>query len=214
MSWRGRIALFCAAAALLAAGAALLALGGDRRGEERRAKGAGAEGAGGPKASAPAPAQALEELRRVEDERGERGRPPRAIQKLERVEEHEAPSELEWLHDERRTAEPIARRFFAAFSLYELGRHPAGVELELRATATRGFARELIAMPPRVPARGRAPARARLRELELVPGRYAPSGELLELELLATVSREGRRSPLAIEMRREPGGWRVSGLGR
>lgn len=214
MSRRGRIALFCAAAALLAAGAAVLVIAGEGPGEERPAENGAAASKSGPTAGPPPPAEVLEESRGRSRGRHEGGAPPDAIEELEQLEEGEAPSELERLGGERRAAEPTARRFFAAFSLYELGRLSARVERELRATATRAFARELISLPPRVPGGARAPARARFGALQLVPGRYAPSGELAELELIATVGREGERSPMAIEMRREPGGWRVSGLGR
>ena len=83
------------------------------------------------------------------------------------------------LRDEVRTA---ARRFLAAFGRYEVGERGAGLARALRATATPGFAARLLAAPPRAPAAGRYPPRARLGRVEvafvaLSPPRAIVSGE-------------------------------------
>jgi len=51
----------------------------------------------------------------------------------------------------RSHAAPIAQRFFAAFSRYELGRLDRRVVSALEATATAQLARQLLEQPPRAP---------------------------------------------------------------
>ncbi len=75
-----------------------------------------------------------------------------------------------------------ARRFLAAFGRYEVGERGSGLARALRATATPGFAARLLAAPPRAPAAGRYPPRARLGRVEvsfvaLSPPRAIVSGE-------------------------------------
>ena len=74
-----------------------------------------------------------------------------------------------------------ARRFLAAFLRYEVGDLGPGVKAALRATATPAFAARLLARPPRAPAPGRFPPRARLGRVEvafvsLVPPRAIAGG--------------------------------------
>lgn len=113
----------------------------------------------------------------------------------------------------RRQAEPIARRFLAAFARYELG---AGqrVQDELRATATRKLASDLLAAPPRSTAAGRPDARAQITggfDLVLLGGRRSQVGRI---ELVGERRRGAGRFPVSVEMRRVGGTWRVSRLGR
>lgn len=111
-------------------------------------------------------------------------------------------------------AEPVARRFFSAFSLYELGELDGRVKAKLRVTASAPFARELIAAPPRTPGGAERPARARLGALEFVAGEVDPRRERLSgAELVGDVRRSGERSAIAIELVRERQDWRVGGLG-
>lgn len=75
-----------------------------------------------------------------------------------------------------------ARRFLAAFTRYEVGERGPGVARALRANATPGFAARLLAAPPRAPAAGRYPPRARPGRIEvafvaLSPPRAIVSGE-------------------------------------
>lgn len=109
-------------------------------------------------------------------------------------------------------AEPVARRFFAAFSRYELGERSAGVARALRASATAAFARELLAAPPRRVA-GIPAAPASLGRVEFVPG-HSDDGRLVGAEIVGVTRRDGRAQPISIELEAERGGWRVSGLGR
>jgi len=137
---------------------------------------------------------------RREDPRGEPGPTPRVLRLYERT---------------RAEAEPAARRFLAAFSLYEVGRLDEEVGRELRVTATRVFAEELLAAPPRVPRGVSKLERALLRRLEFVPGEPDASGRrLVSGELVGLVRRDGGEETIAIELRRSGRGWRVSGLGR
>lgn len=116
---------------------------------------------------------------------------------------------------DRAAAESIARRFFAAFARYELGELDPCIEASLRATATGAFARELIATPPRIPQPVRELGVAVLRRLEFVPGQIDGRKDgLLTAELVGSVERGGERTPIAIELAREGGEWRVAGIGR
>lgn len=109
-------------------------------------------------------------------------------------------------------AEPVARRFFAAFSRYELGDRSAGVARALRAGATAAFARELLAAPPRR-VTGAPAAPASLGRVEFVPG-TSDGGRLVGAEIVGVTRRDGRAEPISIELEAERDGWRVSGLGR
>jgi hypothetical protein len=140
------------------------------------------------------------EAARREDPRGEPGPTARLLRLYERT---------------RGEAEPAARRFFAAFSLYEVGRLGGDVGRELRVTSTGAFAQQLLGAPPRVPRGVSKPERAFLRRLEFVPGEPDASGrQLVSGELVGLVRRGGAEETIAIELRRSGRGWRVSGLGR
>lgn len=111
-------------------------------------------------------------------------------------------------------AEPAARRFFDAFSLYEVGLDEE-VGRELRVTATPAFAQQLLSAPPRVSRGVSKPERAFLGRLEFVPGEPDASGRrLVSGELVGVVQRGAGEDTIAIELRRSGRGWRVSGLGR
>jgi hypothetical protein len=125
------------------------------------------------------------------------------------------PSVLRLYERTRAEAEPAARRFFAAFSLYEVGRLDEEVGRELRVGATPAFAEQLLSAPPRMPRGVSKPERAFVRRLEFVPGEPDASGRrLVSGELVGVVQRGGGEETIAIELRRSGGGWRVSGLGR
>jgi hypothetical protein len=140
------------------------------------------------------------EAARREDPHAEPGPRPEVLRLYERT---------------RAEAEPVARSFFGAFSLYELGNLDAEVRGELRATATAAFAERLLSVPPRVAPGAPTLERARLGRLEFVPGEPDASGRrLVSGELVGVVRRDARGGTIAIELRRSGGGWRVSGLGR
>lgn len=134
---------------------------------------------------------------RREDPQGEPGPRPATVALYERA---------------QAKAEPVARRFFAAFSRYELGERSAGVARALRASATAAFARELLAAPPRRVA-GAPAAPASLGRVEFIPGRSG-GGRLVGGEIVGVTRRDGRAEPISIELEAERGSWRVSGLGR
>lgn len=210
MSARRRFALFAALLAPLVVAAVLLANNG---GEDEIARPPATRGPHDERAPL-APqlrARAAERIARAEirreaeaarreDPHGEPGPTPRVLRLYERT---------------RAEAEPAARRFFAAFSLYEVGRLDEEVGPELRAAATPAFAGRLLSAPPRMPPGLSKPARAFLRRLEFVPGEPDASGRrLVSGELVGLVRRGGGEETIAIELRRSGGGWRVSGLGR
>jgi hypothetical protein len=113
----------------------------------------------------------------------------------------------------QRSAEPIARRFFAAYSLYELGRLDDRVRAGLEATATGPFAAALLGAPPRVPPGAEAPPRAELGPLQLVP--LAGEGRSLEsIELVGAVRRGAASETFAILLERHGRPWLVTGVGR
>ena len=106
-------------------------------------------------------------------------------------------------------AESVARRFFRAFSHYELGRLDRAAAHEIRRTATPLLARALRSRP-RVLG---APSRARLDQIRVggVQGAY---GKVVRLELVGRVRRGRSARTISIEMvRKVGGGWRVAGLG-
>lgn len=122
--------------------------------------------------------------------------------------------DLRWLDRQRARAEPVARRFFAAFSRYELGEVDRRIEAQLRATATRHFAAELRRSPPRTTIGSSSTPRGALGGLEFVAGRLDDRGELRSGELVGSVRRGERRSPIALEVVQLAGEWRVAGVGR
>jgi len=113
-------------------------------------------------------------------------------------------------------AEPVARRFFAAYSLYEIDGLGRELAAELRATATERFAAQLLARPPLLPITAKQPVRAMLLgALELVPlAGEQPSARLRKAEFIGRVDRGGEETPTAITITLRRDGWRVSGIGR
>lgn len=107
-------------------------------------------------------------------------------------------------------AEPVARCFFAAFSLYEVGRLDRATAHQIERTSTSALARKL-ASPPRVSG---APTRARLGPVHLGGVRIV-HGKTAALELIGRVSRAGRSRTISIQLVRASAGdrWRVAGLG-
>lgn len=203
MSRRSRIVVFAALCLLLAtAGALLIALG--------------------PSQTPPPAAEPRATSGRPEFEELER----QAVQRQQRVEprilrdgvaEHEEEPPPPPIYEQtRRVAEPVARRFFAAYSLYEIGRLDRAVERDLRTSADPDFAEELLSALPRVPTGGARPPRAELGRLQLVPGAQdAPQAELTSIELVGEVRRAGEGSALlAISLELLDGRWRVRGIGR
>ena len=102
-----------------------------------------------------------------------------------------------------------AYRFLAAFGRYEVGDLDPGVRAALRATATPAVAAALLARPPRAPAPGAFPPRARLGRVEVAFVSVAPPR--------AIVSGEARRGgvPAQFSFLFEPRGgrWLASGPG-
>lgn len=205
MSRRSRLVAFGALCLLLvAAGAVLIALG--------------------PSETSPPPAETttvdrgrpeFSELEERAEVRGERVE--EQILKNGVAEEEEEPPPPPIYGQTRKVAEPVARRFFAAYSLYEIGRLDASVRRELTATADADLAAELLAEPPRLPPGGKRPPRAELgRRLQLVPGPQETSQEeLTSIELVGDVTRAGEGTVLlAIAMELDGRRWRVTGLGR
>lgn len=112
-----------------------------------------------------------------------------------------------------RAAEPVGRRFFAAFARYELGKVDRELVATLRSTASAGFARELLRSPPRLPpATGKIPKLAVLGRVEFVPGAVS-RGRIVGGELVGYVSRGGRSEPIALRLALEHGRWRIAGIG-
>ena len=210
MSARRRLALFAALLAPLVVAAVLLASNGGEDEIARPPATRGPDDERAPLASqlraraaeriAHAAIRREAEAARREDPHGELGPPAKALRLYERT---------------RAEAEAAARRFFAPFSLYEVGRLDEEVGRELRVTATPTFAQQLLSAPPRMPPGVSKPERALLRRLEFVPGEPGASGcRLVSGELVGSVLRRGGEATIAIELRRVGRGWRVSGLGR
>lgn len=107
----------------------------------------------------------------------------------------------------RAEAEPVVDRFLSAFGDYELGRLTPEVRADIRATATRDFARELLAEPPRIPLGEADPVRAEVVKVEIYLAPDASEGTAN-----ATLERRGSRTRTTFLLRRRDGGWRVSGL--
>lgn len=148
------------------------------------------------------------ELRR-EQERGE----ARALEPPHGEEDAPRPRDLRRIERQGAEAERIARRFFAAFTRYELGLLAPLTEARLRETATARLSRLLLAEPPRLPAGREPPALAELGAVEFAPAAVR-RGEIRTAELVGWVDRAGNRTPLAIDLELRARGWRVSGIGR
>jgi hypothetical protein len=211
---RARIALFAFAATLLLGAGTRFALSG---GEEPAAPALSPEGAG----SGEAPTEEVEAIRdRIVAEAqaevdAERARELRALDPRE-DRDHAQPRR----RDVRRLARieadaaAVADEFFAAFARYELGGVDATIRAAFRRTATWGFARTLLAEPPRIPPGVESPVRAELVELQFVARESDPERlEVLAGELVGEVERDGERTPIAIEVVND-GGWRVAGVSR
>lgn len=205
MSRRGRLVVFCGLCLLLvAAGAVLIALG--------------------PSERPPPPAETttadrgrpeFEELEEKAERRQERAEETIARNGVADHEEEPPPPPI--YERTRKVAGPVARRFFDAYSLYEIGRLGASVRRELTVTSDADLAAELLSAPPRLPAGGRHPKRAELgHRLQLVPGAQDGSQEkLTAIELVGDVRRPGEKAVLlAIAMELDGRRWRVTGLGR
>lgn len=102
-----------------------------------------------------------------------------------------------------------ARPFLSAFARYEVGDVGVGVRLGLRRAATSGFARRLLASPPRPSRVGGFVGRARIERLDT---RFVAADASRAL-----VSGRFRRGALPEEFAflfvRRAGGWRASGPG-
>lgn len=99
----------------------------------------------------------------------------------------------------------VARRFAAAFVLYETGRGSSDVRTAFGETATPRLAEALLKRPPRLPATVEVP---KAKVLNLVPGPREGDTYTVSVSLL----RVGVTSELRIDMRREAksGDWRVT----
>ncbi len=93
-----------------------------------------------------------------------------------------------------------------AYLRFEVGDSAARVRRALRRTATTGFARDLLANPPRTA--GVRPRAGRLDGLEL-----ADDATLADMTVVATIARGDTVTPLTLHVERTAGGWRVGGLG-
>lgn len=209
MSGRRRSALVAVLLAPLGAAALLL---GNHGGEDEVGQVPGSPSAGGE------PAPSVPGLRARTAERVVRAENRREAEVARREDPHGEPGPTPQTRVYERTraaAEPAARRFFAAFSLYEAGLANIEVRREIRATATPAFAEELAAAPPRMPPGASRPERGFLGRLEFVPAEPDASGRrLISGELVGVVHRGAAVETIAIELRGSDRGWRVSGLGR
>jgi hypothetical protein len=108
------------------------------------------------------------------------------------------------------SVKPPARRFLRAFFRYEIGDIDSGVARALRTFATPGFARQLLATPPRRSPSGPLRLPARLAALEV--GVVAPDASRV------VVSGEARRGPASEQFSfvfvRAAGGWLASAPGQ
>jgi hypothetical protein len=101
-----------------------------------------------------------------------------------------------------------ARRFFAAFFQYEVGELGPGVRRALRATATPGFAAELLGAPPRSPPQSVAaavPGPLAIAVASLTPPRALVSGSARR--------RGGEAEQFSFVFEAVDGAWLASGPG-
>lgn len=205
MSRRSRLVVFCGLCLLLVvAGAVLIALGPSETPPPTPET-----------TTADTGRPEFEELEERAERRGERLTPQ--ILKNGVAEHEEEPPPPPIYEQTRKVAEPVARRFFAAYSLYEIGKVDASVSRDLTATSDPEFSAELLSAPPRLPPGDKRPPRAELdRRLQLIPGPQEVSQEeLTSIELVGDVRRSGEGTALlAISMELEGRRWRVTGLGR
>jgi hypothetical protein len=105
------------------------------------------------------------------------------------------------------SARLAARRFLAAFSRYEVGELTPRIRRALRRSATRAFASQLLAAPPR-PLGIAPPRRAHPASIEVTL--IDPAGLSAQVSGLA---RRGHRSePLSFLFRRTRTGWRATDI--
>lgn len=100
-----------------------------------------------------------------------------------------------------------ARRFLAAFFRYEVGELGPGVRRALRATATPGFAAELLAAPPRRPPQkvpAAVPGRLAIAAASLSPPRAVVGG---------SARRGGEAEQFSFVFEAVDGAWLASGPG-
>lgn len=164
------------------------------------------------------PAASDEELEAEARERSERVEQRIEVEQTEGIaaaEETSAEGPSDLAEQVIAEAEPAARRFYAAFSLYEIGESTPAIERTLRQTTTVAFAQQLLETDPvRIPPGTKPPERAELGSLgvRIPPGEEDPNAIVLVGETL----RGGEREVLGLEMIfTDPRyGWRVAGLGR
>ncbi|MQA76087.1 MAG: hypothetical protein GEU88_17430 [Solirubrobacterales bacterium] len=144
-------------------------------------------------------------------------RPPRAAAadepELGREREHPPARVRRVQREARRGALAVARRFFAAFSRYEVLEDDVALDRQLRATATSQLARELLEAPPRLPPGMKPPAAARLVRTDFIAIAGA-HGRVTEAQVVAYAKRAGEASTLGLELLRVGEAWRVSALTR
>lgn len=107
----------------------------------------------------------------------------------------------------RATLGRVADRFLAAFFRYEVGELGARVRQELRATATPGFASELLRTPPRPPPHklpAALPGRLAIGVASIEPPRALISG---------SASRGGATEQFSFLFEARHGAWLASGPG-
>jgi hypothetical protein len=133
--------------------------------------------------------------------------PPPARSQLGATAPPESPSAAAGVARLRATLGAAARRFLVAFFRYEVGAAGPRVRAALRATATRGFAAELLAAPPRRLSRALAaavPGRLRLAVASISPPRALVSG---------SAERDGEMEQFSFLFTARDGVWRASGPG-
>lgn len=191
MERRARLALFAVLFAIVAAGALLIAL--TDRPPDQVTDEAGRSGAGVKPEPGRVPRHRRASGARGEDRGAGEARPTVAVIEASRA--------------GRGEARPVVERFLRAYLDYEVGDLDGGVRDALRASATSGFAHELLGAPVRLPLGVKRTARARVVRVEIYLAPAAPEGTATAL-----LERSGERHRAAFLLRRGPGGWRVAGL--
>jgi hypothetical protein len=107
----------------------------------------------------------------------------------------------------RGQVERAAQRFLTPFLRYEVGESDARVRRELRGASTARFASQLLANPPRPPAAGRFPPRARLDSLDVI---FA-SGGTSSAVVSGAALRDGQPENFSFLFQYVQAGWRASG---
>ena len=117
------------------------------------------------------------------------------------------------LHDGERDPPPglerAGRRFLRFYLPYEVGKASPAIAAGLQASASPGFAAELLGSAPRVPPGvGREPSQARLLGLDA----FALDGDPDAGQIVARLRRDGDLEAAAFELRRLGGRWLVTGV--